>query len=114
MKTRATTYDFAPLCIDEGVAGVVSAIQKFHRAGPCIRPIYLGIFLGFAPCLSFSAYSSTISLFLQAKKADLPKRFLDRLQLHHAIVLPRTDRPLIGRGGIPLVLIEVEKRQGNR
>ncbi|CAM9755272.1 unnamed protein product, partial [Sphacelaria rigidula] len=49
-----------------------------------------------------------------AKKADLPKRFLDRLQLHHAIVLPRTDRPLIGRGGIPLVLIEVEKRQGNR
>ncbi|CAM9378933.1 unnamed protein product [Ectocarpus sp. 6 AP-2014] len=50
----------------------------------------------------------------EAKKAELPRRFLDRLQLHHAILLPGNPHPFVGRGGIPSVSIEVEKRQGNR
>ncbi|CAM9600970.1 unnamed protein product [Laminaria digitata] len=50
----------------------------------------------------------------EAKKAELPRRFLDRLQLHHAIVLPGNTHPFVGRGGIPSVFIDVEKRQGNR
>lgn len=50
----------------------------------------------------------------KAKKAELPRRFLDRLQLHHAIVLPGNAHPFVGRGGIPSVFIDVEKRQGNR
>lgn len=50
----------------------------------------------------------------QATKAELPRRFLDRLQLHHAILLPGNAHPFVGRGGIPSVSIDVEKRQGNR
>ncbi|CAM9555183.1 unnamed protein product [Scytosiphon promiscuus] len=50
----------------------------------------------------------------EAKKAELPRRFLERLQLHHAILLPGNAHPFVGRGGIPSVSIDVEKRQGNR
>lgn len=97
-----------------GVDDGVSAIQKYHHAGLCIQPSYSGVFFSCPVSFIFEAFLDNSSLSLQAQKADLPKRFLDRLQLHHAIVLPGTDRPLIGRGGIPLVLIDVEKRQGNR
>lgn len=58
--------------------------------------------------------TGTYSKSNQAKKAELPRRFLERLQLHHAILLPGNPHPFVGRGGIPSVSIEVEKRQGNR